>query len=421
MKFKNGLVFTAAMAFGSAQAAGIYLPTIGVDGWFHDELEPYNNATSQGFLTLSNGQDHVVNPAHMLALDETVEVVTYGGGLDGGIFTEQFGQKLGLYLGRLNANPLDGADINDDGTEDFLSNIADVYWGKELSSGALGVRFNFQALSYNHEDSLDDDTVSDDSVTNKGRAYNITLGYLSEDGPFEATATIGLPTGSMETVFANDTNTNKIEGEIDAGLRLGLAGKYVFDLKSGDRSSVAAYFGSAKANYGFKETNTNPAGTVVDGISRDENTAFGLVLSHEKFYGERTRLVSSIGWQRQTNLSEIEDKLANVTNTTETTLNIVPVAFSIEFSKSEKTTIFASVSSDLYNSSRVVNSVKTAAVDTNVDDTVNAWDDPGADAEFGVRYKFTDRTEVDILIDPAILTGGLDEGFATFAKFTHKL
>jgi len=440
---KSALAMCIA-SISTLSTANVFLPSIGIDGWDSDRQYFRSMAYNQGYLTASDAQNHTVNPAFALDLEDTAEArMYYSTGFSGGVFTRLFGQNLGVYFGRrtfddylyyydsngsgvidTSVDSSVAGDLDGDGVDDPISNLVDAYWASPLAVGDLGVRLNVRALSYAAEQDMQDD---DTSVTMDGGLYefNTTAGFVSNSLPLEGSVTLGLPLGGLESVNEDtgaDTKTVE-ETSIDKGLRWGAVAKYTLSDDNQDRTVLSGFIGSANANYKIVNETTTGGNTSTnsDVTYLQERFTFGVVASHERMINSRTRLVASAGLTRVSSTQGVENNAADPSQPDYDEYGNwwMPVAVGTEFRKSEKTTLIGSVASNLFNRQSNANYDNDGGDAAKEDESSIQWDMPNSTVEFGMAYQMTPRLSTNFVINKALFINGLDNGLTTVAEFQY--
>lgn len=440
---KKLLLASCIASLSAATSANVFLPGIGVDGWASDSQFYRGAAFSQGYLTASGVENHVINPAFALDRMESAEArLTADGSFHGGAFSNLFGQNLGVYFGRPTMDALlyyydssgdeslDTAsdngviDANLDGNYESISNIIDAYWATDLEFGRLGVRVNYRATSFSEENDLQDDNTNIE--TNGGfYEFNTTAGLIASDMPLETTLTFGLPLGGAENINENTgANTKNVqEIDIDKGLRWGATGKYTVLESNTDTTLVSGFIGGASANYRVTDETTSGSTTTTnaDTTYLQERFTMGIIGSHARTINNQTQLVASAGLRRTSTTigNENNNTDPNQPDYNEYTFWTLPVAIGVEFRKSEKTMLIGSVASNLfnsYNNSNLENDNGDAAEE---DSLSSAWDMPNSNVQFGMAYQMTPRLATNFVINKALFVNGLDNGLTTTAEFTY--
>ncbi|GGX49951.1 hypothetical protein [Saccharospirillum salsuginis] len=442
---KKAVLATCIASISTLSSANVFLPSIGIDGWDSDSQYFRSMAFNQGYLTASDAQNHTVNPAFALALQDTAEArMYYSTGFSGGAFTQVFGQNVGIYFGRrtfddylyyydsngsgLVDTSVDSSvvgDIDGDGNDDTISNLFDAYWASAIGTGDLGVRLNVRALSSSMESDMQDDTTS---VTTEGGLYefNTTVGFISNSLPLEGSVTLGLPFGSLEDVNEDtDADTKTVEEtSIDKGLRWGALAKYTLSEDNQARTVLSGFIGSANANYDIvNETTTGGSTTTNSDVSFiQERFTFGLVASHERMINNRTRLIASAGLNRTSSTQGVENKAADPSQPDYDEYGNwwLPVSIGTEFRKSEKTTLIGSVASNLFDRDTNANYDNDGGDAAKEDESSMQWTMPNSNVQFGFAYQMTPRLSTNLVINKALFVSGLDEGLTTVAEFRYE-
>lgn len=437
---KKILLASCVASLSAVTSANVFLPSIGIDGWESDSQFYRAAAFNQGYLTTSRVQNHTINPAFALDLMESAEArMDENGQFSGGVFTNLFRQNLGVYFGRQtfdgllyeydsNGNgDLDTSiigDVDGDGNNDVPSNIIDAYWASDIEFGRIGTRINFRAIGYESNSDLQND---DTNVGTDGglMELNTTIGFISNSMPLEATVTLGLPFGGLETVSEDTAANTKSEQttEIDKGLRWGATAKYTMFGGGSDTALVSGFIGSANANYSIKDEFTTGTTTTTnsDVTHIQERFALGIVGSYERVVNNQTRMVASAGLTRISSKIGLLNKNPDPSqpNHDEYTFYMLPVALGVEFSKSEKTDFIGSVSSNLFSlagNENYNNDGGDAAEENN--ETVT-WSMPNSNVQFGMAYQMTPRLSTNFVINKALFSNGLNSGLTTTAAFTY--
>lgn len=447
---KKVLLTSCIAAISSATSAGVFLPNIGVDGWNSDSQFYRGQAFSQGYLTAAKVKNHTINPAFALDLMESAEArMDENGNFGAGVFSQLFGQNVGVYFGRPTDDDelymldtdfdgetdtglgfdgdSDGYSITDPDDTSFPSptSILDAYWAANLGLGKVGVRLNYRASGYEENRQVNSDNV-EETLSGSLKEFNTTVGLVSNSMPLEATFTLGIPFGEL-TYTQKDNNADtkdQFKGEIAKGLRWGTTVKYTLTDSARSTNVVSTFVGSSAANYDVSDKDTAAGTTNVnyDRSAIQEKFTMGLVGSHEKVINNRTRLVASASLYRTSTEIGTEDNLASPSapRYEKSVTYRLPVAIGVEFRKSEKTELIGSVTSDLFY-------MQGDAYYTNVggdsEETLNmnsTWDSNNTQVEFGMAYQMTSRLNTSFVINKALFSTGLNSGLATLAEFTYK-
>lgn len=438
---KKAVLATCVAAISGVSSANVFLPNIGLDGWSSDSEYFRAAAFNQGYLTASGVQNHTINPAFALRMMDTAEIrMDSANNFGGGAFTNLFGQNVGVYFGRTTFdgnlynydNDGDGdfdnsiiGDVDGDGNDESISNLFDAYWASGIGAGTLGTRLNVRAIGGESNSDLQND---DTNVGSEGRLLemNATVGFISNSMPLEATATLGLPFGGFESINENTNTNTKTEttSDIDKGLRWGATGKYTLLESSSQTTVISGFIGSTAANYQIKDTTTTGNTTVInsDTVFIQERFALGIVGSHERVINNQTRVVASAGLTRQSS------KIGLVNNQPDPSQpdhdrNIsymLPVALGVEFRRSEKTDLFGSVSTNLYDRFTNENYNNDNGDAAEEDNFSASWSNPATNVQLGFAYQMTPRLSTNFVINKGLFSTGLTSALATQAQFTYE-
>ncbi|MCH8550701.1 MAG: hypothetical protein LAT62_02115 [Natronospirillum sp.] len=408
-------------------------PGLGLDGWNSDAFYYQGAVLGQGYLTLSNSRNHIINPAYSLDLQDSAELNQTGFGtaaFSGGGWTSVFGQNMGIYLGRPTADgdlyrrdtdgdgTLDSSAIPDVGGSFAPTNIADIYWASSLDAGDLGLRFNLRATSRSN----DFDVQGDDDDEFSGGFYetNITTGFIFNNMPLEVTATVGMPFGSFNAI---DEGNNDLEGTFshDSGLRFGATGKYTALEDSDSATMVSGFIGRTAASFLTEAEDDDNEFT--DQVNIQTRLSFGLVGSHERFVNNRTRITTSLGLTRTSATIGFENQLDG--NESEDYVDYVryrmPFAMGLEFSSSDRTSWAASVSDNLFSHNSQANYSWNAG-EEEAEEITNAstnWGISNPQARIGFEREVVDRLHARFVVNQALFTAGVNNALTTHAQISY--
>lgn len=439
----------AANNFSTAPTPNIPTTTpgggLGLDGWNSDAFFYQSAVMGQGYLTLSNSRNHIINPAYSLDLQDSAELNLTGLGgaaFSGGGWTSVFGQNVGIYLGRPTAdgdlyrintdNPAtpNPSGTLDSGTTSFANlpgpnfnftptNLADIYWADSIGAGDLGVRVNLRATSRSN----DFDVQGDDDNELSGGFYetNITTGFNFNNMPLEVTATVGLPFG---TFTHTDETNNEREDRFthDSGLRFGATGKYTVLEDSESATVVSGFFGRVAASFLYEAEDDDD--DIIERVSDHTRLSFGVVGSHERLINNRTRIIASAGLTRTSITIGAQDLFDD--DEPESYVDYVryrlPVAFGLEFASSDRTTWAASVSDNLFSSNSQSSSGWNQA-EEEADEDFNmsqSWGVSNPQARFGFDREVVDRLHARFIVNQSLFTFGLNNGLTTHAQISYE-
>lgn len=443
---KRLLITSIAMAtLATSAQANVFMPNIGVDGWDSDGLFAGGAALQQGYLTLGSDQEnHFINPAYSLGLQDSAQanmnVATPV--FSGGVWTNVFGQNMGLYLGRPNTDTnldgvgnLYGLDTTGNGTLDSSltdinnragapASLFDLYWADSIGAGDIGVRLNVRARGISDESQIKNDNVEN---TTTGGFYqtHLTVGFVGNDMPLEATANIGLPFGSYTNQVVNDTaNTDTIsELGYDSGLRWGSTVKYTLQDSADSRLLVSGFIGGTAATYGVTVEDVENDNQTTDDLHIQSHLTFGVTGSYEQTFNERTRMVASLGLTRSSYTIGYENQLegAEQENYAERVRYRAPVALGIEFDSSERNTWSASVSDFVYTNNSMAMYTWTAAEEEaeEANNTSTNWGSTAPRVRFGLERELVDRLHGSFVINRGLVSNTFNSGFATHAQLSY--
>lgn len=423
----------------TAAQANVFLPNIGVDGWNSDGIFAYGASLNQGYMTLSGEQNHIINPAYSLDLQNSAQANMNIGSqvFHGGTWTNLFGQNVGIYLGRptndaflysvdTNGNGFLDSNISDlTGRAAAPTSLFDLYWASSMGAGDIGLRLNFRARSVSDESQINNDDVES---TVSGGIYetHLTAGFNSNDMPLEATVHFGLPFGSYETRTIDDNadTENVTDLSFDSGLRWGATGKFTLIDNSTDRLQLSGYVGGTAASYNFTSEELENENEFNDDLHMQSRLALGLGASFERFINNRTRLISSVGLNRSSSTIGYEDQLENQESEDyrEAATWTMPVAIGFEFASSDRNTWTASVSDNLFTrtsaSTHVWNAGEEEAEETT--STATMWGSSNPRVRFGLQRELVERLHGTFVINRSLVSNTFNSGLATHAQISYE-
>ncbi|MEX1057090.1 MAG: hypothetical protein WED11_05135 [Natronospirillum sp.] len=435
---KNLLASSIALTTLTTMAqANVFLPNIGIDGWNTDGILAQGAALNQGYLTLAHDQNHFINPAYSLDLQDSAQA-NLGGSNSGGVWTEVFGQKMGLYLGRQNGDSaldnggnLYALDTTGNGNLNNTSDVSqpdslfDLYWANRMDAGDLGLRLNVRAHGESGEEEINDDDLEETSTTSFYQVF-LSAGFISQNMPMEATAHLGLPFGG-QTVKSVDDNagTETIdEFSSDSGLRWGATAKYTLSETQTSRTLISGFVGGVAASYNQTTEDVVNDNQTFDSVYIQTHLALGVVGSYERMINNRTRLVTSAGLTRISRKIGRENQLEGFEQEdfVETAQYSLPIAVGIEFASSERTEWSASVSDYLFTRESTT-TYDWNGTDEKVEETeteATNWGSPNPNVQIGVNRELVERLHGHFVLNTNLVGANFFPSIATQATLTYE-
>lgn len=413
---KKVLVVSIALAtLANGAQADVTLPGGGVDGWGADGQLYRGAVLQQGYLTLSDSNNHFVNPAYSLNLQDSLEAnMLFGGNFSGGGWTELFGQNVGIYVGR---NTDDGQQyLTQDTTP---TSLLDAYWADEIGLGDLGIRLNLRAFSSSEETNVQDQ----DETSTKGGIYesNLTTGLNLDGMPLEVTAHLGLRFGSLTDL--DEPNNTRTELGVDSGLRWGATGKYFINGTDTSRNLVAGYIGGGNGSYDFVTETIDPNNTTGNFADTYSTWSIGIVASHERMLSASSRLVASAGLDRTSSRNGFENRQADPTTDDyiATVSYGLPIALGVEVTTSDRTTLSSSLSSNLYSRTNTTEYEWDGEEAVEEENTSSTWGNNGATVRIGLDREFAEGLNGRFVINQGILNNdGLAGPLVSQAQLSYR-